>query len=162
MYIPYKKSICGMPSEEAEAYIREHTEIPRKQIATDLGIPYNILLLFISTHGLARDVHNRWSDEEIDFLFENFSTMTKAEIAERLGRTKASISGKAQELLLDSGRNRQWTRREIAAAVDMYKAGYTSREIAEKLGRNEKSVASKLWRTTDFRKKKRSKKNEKE
>lgn len=150
-----------MPSEEAEAYIREHTEIPRKQIAADLGIPYNILLLFISTHGLARDVHNRWSDEEIDFLFENFSTMTKAEIAERLGRTKASISGKAQELLLDSGRNRPWTRREIATAIEMYKAGYTSRDIAEKLGRNEKSVASKLWRTTDFRKK-RSKKNEKE
>lgn len=151
-----------MPSEEAEAYIREHTEIPRKQIAADLGIPYNILLLFISTHGLARDVHNRWSDEEIDFLFENFSTMTKAEIAERLGRTKASISGKAQELLLDSGRNRPWTRREIATAIEMYKAGYTSRDIAEKLGRNEKSVASKLWRTTDFRKKKGAKKNEKE
>lgn len=161
MYIPYKKTIHGMPSEEAEAYIREHTEMSRQQIAADLGIPYNILLLFISTHGLARDVHNRWSDEEIDFLFENFSTMTKAEIAERLGRTKASISGKAQELLLDSGRNRPWTRREIATAVDMYKAGYTSREIGEKLGRNEKSVASKLWRTTDFRKK-RSKKNEKE
>ena len=162
MYIPYKKSICGMPSEEAEAYIREHTEIPRKQIATDLGIPYNILLLFISTHGLARDVHNRWSDEEIDFLFENFSTMTKAEIAERLGRTKASVSGKAQDLLLSGGKNKLWTRKEIAVAVDMYKAGYTCREIAEKLGRNEKCVASKIWRTTDFRKKKRRKKDEKE
>lgn len=161
MYIPYKKTIHGMPSEEAEAYIREHTEMSRQQIAEDLGIPYNILLLFISTHGLARDVHSRWSDEEIDFLCENFGAMSKAEIAEHLGRTKASISGKAQELLLDSGRNRPWTRREIATAVDMYKAGYTSREIGEKLGRNEKSVASKLWRTTDFRKK-RSKKNEKE
>lgn len=162
MYIPYKKTICGMPSEEAEAYIRRHTEKSRKQIAEDLGIPYNILLLFVSTHGLARDVHNRWSDEEIDFLFENFSTMSKAEIAERLGRTKASVSGKAQELLLNSGKNKLWTRKEITTAVEMYKAGYTGREIAEKLGRNERCVTSKIWRTTDFRKRKRRKKNEKE
>ena len=161
MHIPYKQTICGMPSEEAEAYIRKHTEKSRKQIAEDLGIPYNILLLFISTHGLARDVHSRWSDEEIDFLCENFYTMSKTEIAEHLGRTKASVSGKAQELLLGSGRNRAWTRKEITTAVDMYKAGYTCREIAEKLGRNEKCVASKIWRTTDFRKKKRRKKNEK-
>ena len=147
-----------MPSEEAEAYIKEHTEKTRKQIAEDLGIPYNILLLFASTHGLAREKHSRWSDEEIDFLFENFDTMSKAEIAEHLGRTKASVSGKAQELLLSSGKNKFWTRKEIATAVEMYKAGYTGREIAEKLGRNERCVTSKIWRTTDFRKKKRSKK----
>lgn len=162
MHIPYKQTICGMPSEEVEAYIRKHTETSRKQIAEDLGIPYNILLLFISTHGLARDVHSRWSDEEIDFLFENFGAMSKAEIAEHLGRTKASVSGKAQELLLSNGKNKLWTRKEITVAVDMYKAGYTCREIAEKLGRNEKCVASKIWRTTDFRKKKRRKKDEKE
>lgn len=161
MHIPYKQTICGMPSEEAEAYIRKHADASRKQIAEDLGVPYNILLLFISTHGLAREKHSRWSDDEIDFLCENFGTMSKTEIAEHLGRTKASVSGKSQDLQLSSGRNKLWTRKEITTAVDMYKAGYTCREIAEKLGRNEKCVASKIWRTTDFRKKKRRKKDEK-
>lgn len=161
-YIPYKDTICGRSSSQVESYIRKHQEkMTRKEISEELDIPYNILLLFITTHGLANETHQSWTDEETDFLCENFAKMSRRDLAQKLGRSVASVNGKAQDLFL-SGRNKPWTQKEIDLAVDMYKSGATVKEIAEKLGRKEKTVASKIWKSTEYRKYKKSGKKQTE
>lgn len=151
-YIPYKKTICGRSSAQVESYIKKHQKkMTRKEIAEELDIPYNILLHFVTTHGLANEIHRNWTDEEIDFLCENFAKMPRRELAQKLGRSVASVNGKAQDLFL-SGRNKLWTQKEIDLAVGMYQSGSTVKEIAKKLDRKAKTVASKIWRSTEYRK----------
>jgi predicted transcriptional regulator len=51
----------------------------------------------------------RFTDEDIKFLEENYMTMTHAEMAEKLGRTKGTISTKLSQLGLIKRPETPWT-----------------------------------------------------
>jgi len=84
----------------------------------------------------------RWDSDEVEYLRENYSDTPVKEIAEKLGRSRDSVYGKARSLGLRSktmGRGETWEEEE----VDFLKSNYGEMEtekIAEKLGKSPRAV----------------------
>lgn len=86
-----------------------------------------------------------WTDEEIDYLVENYDEKTAEEIGDELNRSIDSVQGKVKNLGLDTkrvGSGKEWTERE----EDFLKSNYedmTAHEIANELDRTFHSVVEK-------------------
>ena len=86
-----------------------------------------------------------WKTSEINYLRENYTKMTKYEIAEHLGRTPSAITGRAYVLGLRS-RNFAWTEKAVKI-LNENRGKMLSRDIAKKLGTTLSSVRNKLHDT---------------
>mgnify|MGYP000539449701 CR=1 FL=1 len=76
--------------------------------------------------------YRKWTEEEVEFLINNYHHMTSEEIGKILNRPPQMVRWKARQLGLK--KRPRWTEEEIAFLVKYYK---TMRyyEIAEILGR---------------------------
>lgn len=86
----------------------------------------------------------RFTDEDIKFLEENYMTMTHAEMAEKLGRTKGTISTKLSQLGFTKKLETRWTEYQVNFLKENYENMLYS-DIAEKLGRTESNIRAKCF-----------------
>jgi transposase len=84
--------------QAAEATGRSYAAVKAKR--RELGIVKRRLL------GL-NPPYNAWTDEELKYLVENYSKMSKKEIAGQLKRSMSAVTSKAYELDLTRKKNRQ-------------------------------------------------------
>jgi hypothetical protein len=91
-----------------------------------------------------------WSDEELQYLREHYGKMSGAELAKRMGRTKAAVYTRANVLGLIHGYIRPWSREELKALRLAHDHGIAIADLAEALGRNPISV-SKFATNHEFR-----------
>lgn len=89
----------------------------------------------------------KWSEEEKEFVRNNYDKMTVKEIAETLGRTEKAVRGTIErsDLSLESlERNKHFT--WTADSVEFLKNNYktmSAKAVADALGTNERSVSNK-------------------
>ena len=78
-----------------------------------------------------------WTAEEIALLKELYPTSPIDELAQRLGRTAASVKHRAYSLGVKrkSWRDRLWTAEELKMLRELYPNCKSTREIARKIGR---------------------------
>jgi len=96
----------------------------------------------------------RWTDEEIEYLEENYGKIPAKEIAKKLGRGKAGVYSKAEALELDGNRGHwagdkrvgAWTDEEVEFLVDHY-LELGAEECARQLGRTVAAVHGKVRQT---------------
>jgi hypothetical protein len=81
----------------------------------------------------------RFTEEEINFIKENYSKMTGLEIAKKLGRSRGSVLSKTWILGLSKRGRRVWKDSEIEFVKENY-PDKSVKQIAEILGRTNKSV----------------------
>lgn len=86
----------------------------------------------------------RFTDEDIQFLKDNYMTMTHAEMAEKLGRTKGTISTKLSELKLIKRKESPWTDDQVSFLVNNYENMLYS-DISKILGRTESNIRAKCF-----------------
>lgn len=91
-----------------------------------------------------------WTQEELDYLKENFSKYNKEHLAEHLpGRTVNAIGIKASKLGITF--KRQWTEQEKIYLEREYLKGTDIKTLCEHLGRSKEAVIfqanQRLWIT---------------
>ncbi|MFB6305509.1 MAG: HNH endonuclease signature motif containing protein, partial [Flavobacteriales bacterium] len=87
--------------------------------------------------------NEKWTNEEIRFLKDNFYTSNVKEISKHLGRSEKAIGTKAAKLKLIYRNLRKWTRDEVKFLKENYKI-YGTKWCAEQLERGLESVNSKV------------------
>ena len=155
-------------SEEDLAYLREnYKKKTNKRIAKDLNRTVAAISIKAGTLGLAtkkslvpvqkitsvitkpdgKEVKQvSWTKSETKFLKESFGKYPIAEIAEELGRSVGSVSGKASGLRLKkirSNKYKTWTDDEIKYLSDNHNVK-SPKALAVHLKRSKNSVLSKL------------------
>ena len=85
----------------------------------------------------------RWTQEEKEFLINNYSKYSLQEMAEVLGRSICSVKCEATKHHVKS--NRFWTEEEVQFIEDHY-GDLTIKQIAKRLGRDYTSVGNKINR----------------
>ena len=80
-----------------------------------------------------------YTENEIEFIKENYAKMTNKNIAEELGKTQSSISYVARQLGLVKQPHKPWTKEEDDFLIEHY-IDFTSEEIAKHLGRTVASI----------------------
>lgn len=104
-----------------------------------------------------------WTQEELDYLVENYPTMLNADIARHLGRSKASVVNKASKLGLKKDRDlvlangflwKSWTEEEESYLIENYRDTFNT-DLAFKLGKSvgaveQKAIRLKLTKGEDF------------
>ena len=86
---------------------------------------------------------NTWTEEEIQFLKENYQKMTYYEISKRLGKSYASVCIKINRLELKKQKRTNWSEEEERFIIENYPR-LSVKEIADALGRPKTSVSSKI------------------
>jgi hypothetical protein len=86
--------------------------------------------------------NKHWTDEDIQYLKENYSIADIDELANRLERSVDSVRWQASNLKLTSDRN-YWSKEEVLF-IAQYCTSLTYQEMADKLGRTARSVAHKV------------------
>ena len=94
----------------------------------------------------------RFTDEEIDYIIENYPEHKPSEIAERLGRDVKSVYDKIRDLknkrkLEGTGGNTKkgrYTKDEVDFIIKNYGQMKIS-QMAKELGRTEKQIGNKIW-----------------
>jgi len=87
----------------------------------------------------------RWSQKEVKLLKKLNYSRSRQEIAEKLGRSTATVSQKALRLGLKKKEIMRWTSKELVILKQMY-GKTTALQIAKKLGRSAQSVRQKAHR----------------
>ena len=105
------------------------------EIGEKLGRSKNSINTRFSRLGLQKIT--RYTQEEDDFLRNNYQEMTATKISKRLGKSKTSIKNRISFLNLKKDIN--WTKEEEDFLKDNYKK-ITAKEIGEKIGRSEVAV----------------------
>lgn len=86
---------------------------------------------------------NRWSNEEIEYIKNNYGLMTPKEIGEYLGRTRGSVVAKAHDLKI--GKIDKWSDKEEQFLIDNHNI-MSKKEIAKVLGRTETAIDVRMSR----------------
>lgn len=77
-----------------------------------------------------------WTEAEMAFLVENYGTLQRVEIAEKIGKTKAQVSNQITKLLKEGvlvKRSRTWSKEDDAYLVENYQKN-SSEEMADHVG----------------------------
>jgi hypothetical protein len=87
----------------------------------------------------------KWTAEEVALLKELYPECPIGEIAKRLGRTVAAITGKACYLRLKrkSYLDKLWTAEELQLLRELYPTHEDIQDIAERIGRSPSGVSGK-------------------
>lgn len=86
-------------TKEQEDYIRvNYTIMDNKDIMKNLGITHHSFYKFIKSKGLSKQVQKTWTDEEVDYLINNYNNVSVEELGNYLGRAYTAIRKKASEL----------------------------------------------------------------
>ena len=86
-----------------------------------------------------------WTPQDDQIIKTNMDSMTHAEIAKRIGRTKRAIDQRIQKLDLAKKRpNKRFTPEEITQIKKMRATKTNIQQIANSLSRSYQSVAAKI------------------
>lgn len=83
-----------------------------------------------------------WSEEEIEFVKQNYGPMSNGQIAKEIGRTTSAVSSKILELGLHND-VRPWKKEDIDYLVANYES-MSYQEIGEHIGRSRNAVQCKM------------------
>lgn len=85
-----------------------------------------------------------WTEKEEKFLKDNYSSMTKNELAKHFNRTPKSVSKKIDRMGISkrTSSSREWKKDEVIELMLDYRI-MTDKEIAKKLNRSVSSVSYK-------------------
>lgn len=88
-----------------------------------------------------------WTDKDVAILKELYPECPLPEIAQRLGRSVAAITGKAHSLGIKrkSWCDKLWTAEEVRLLRELYPTHEDLRDIAEKIGRSPAMVRAKAY-----------------
>jgi hypothetical protein len=92
-------------------------------------------------------VNKRWSEEEIEFIRENYKKLTVKEIADELKRTPRGVRGKIERIgiklePLKRNQKYKWTKEDVKFIKDNYKV-LTDKKIAKKINKSKAAVCRK-------------------
>lgn len=111
----------------------------------------------------ARRGRKKWTKNELDFLRENYSTMSSKEIGKQLGRTAKAVLMRAQIIgisgkkgkkrrsmskkkkQIDENKWSRWTEREEAYLKSNWHNGTNIPFLAKALNRTEQAIRSRAW-----------------
>ena len=82
-----------------------------------------------------------WSAEDLATLRAEYGSTPVAELARKLGRTKAAVFTRANNLKLVHGYIKPWTDADLAALQDAFASGLAIADLASDLGRKPMSVS---------------------
>lgn len=86
----------------------------------------------------------RWTDEELEYLKENYCNKSINEVSNHLGRTISGCRMKAVKLGIRHPSKVQWSETETNRLISLYMSGKNADEIAESLSRKTGSVKGKI------------------
>lgn len=94
-----------------------------------------------------RGIGRKWTAKEVALLKELYPECPIPEIAKRLGRTVAAITGRARylELKRKSYLDKLWTAEEIQLLRELYPTHEDIQDIAERIGRSPAMVRAKAY-----------------
>lgn len=146
-----RRRVRKLGDDEVKWVIDNLGELSYEKMAKELGVSNGRILRIAAKHGHRPRPNNRaWTDEEDQYLQDNYGKKTRKEIAEAIGRTIPLVSWRARKLGLTSGRRtmnrpRPWTDKEDEI-IRRYFGRMTYDQLAEKLDRTTASVASRIVR----------------
>ncbi|NFI05177.1 hypothetical protein FC959_12290 [Clostridium botulinum] len=97
-----------------DLYIKK--KISESKISEMLNIPVSTVSYYVRKYNLSQ--YKRWTEEDLEFLMNNFGRISLQSISENLNRSKIAIQGKAHRLgliLLET--NEQLTAAQLAEAI---------------------------------------------
>ena len=97
-----------------DLYIKK--KISESKISEMLNIPVSTVSYYVRKYNLSQ--YKRWTEEDLEFLMNNFGRISLQSISEKLNRSKIAIQGKAHRLgliLLEA--NGQLTAAQLAEAI---------------------------------------------
>lgn len=125
----------GMYTKEEEQYIADNLHKGVGAIAQKLGRTNSGIQNKITMMGLSRSIHV-WTDEERQFVADNFLTMSDKKISEVLGLSESSVAARRREMGLTKRKKRgRWTEEE-EALIDLFYEGVTDKDISTKINRS--------------------------
>ena len=91
------KQIC----EEQKVFILENWDKhSHRKMAELVGVPETSYRMYVRELGLSKQKHKAWTEEEVQFLLDNYKTMGDMEIGQHLNRSNKSICKKRRYLKL--------------------------------------------------------------
>ena len=93
--------------------------------------------------GLPRKKKNTWTNEEIEFLKNNYLNISYGEIGKIIGRSAECVNQKIMHLGLQKKFENYWTDEEVEYLKEKYPKYMTLKEVAQNLKRSHKSVSTK-------------------
>ncbi len=140
----YNNNVTEQDCEYIKKYYEQKTV---KELATDLNKGVGTIYKTIQKLGLIYENRDGkvWTDDEIEFLKNNYLTMTYVEIASHLKRSLRSVHGKAHLLKLQKGvSTKNWTKEEIQFLRENANSmGYD--EIAKHINRSPSAIYNKVY-----------------
>ena len=146
------KNIRNSKHRENVEYIKNNYQCKTaKQIANDLNLDITIVQRLIYTHGLQKTNNHcgknktkkNWTQDEIDFLKENYDILTQEEISSILNRTIKSIQKKMSYLGIKKYiRNDNWSQDEINFLKENY-SNVSNEELMNILNRTDRAIRAK-------------------
>lgn len=85
----------------------------------------------------------KWTQEQLDFLKENYNKMSKEKLCSSLNKTWSAILHQTQKMHIFSTTTGAWSLEEIQFLKDNYKT-MTYKQLAEKLGRTKTAIDLKI------------------
>lgn len=78
-------------------WVKANLQLTNAELAKRFGITSNRMRLLMRRANIGRYKVNYWSDEDIQYLKENFNSSTEKELAQYFGRTKKAVSKKKRQ-----------------------------------------------------------------
>lgn len=141
-------------SKEEQDFIKDNygKTMTAPQIAEHLNRSLGAIEIYIQRNELTVDPHKekhtaktnkKWTQEQVQFLYDNYMDMEQQEIAKTLGRTLRSIQKKMSYIGLKKfERNDNWSKEEVKYITDTYEKTPLLR-IAKHLNRSYGAVRAK-------------------
>lgn len=137
--------------EQKELFISNYNNMTIKELATKMEISTFMVTKIAKELGLSKQQHKKWTDEEINYIKENFTQIYAKDIAKHLGRTYVSVLAKIDDLGMK--REKTWKKDEEKYLEDNF-CDMTHKEIGDVLGRTEQAVRAKCFDMDLYKKEK--------
>ncbi len=144
-------TIKGYTQEQLNYIKKNYDNKTIKDLCKDLDKTYNSISNAIRKLGLTKQMHNKWTNEEINFLKDHFVDMTSEEISKYVNHSIDAINTQRDKLNLV--RNENWTKKEVSFLMQNFEI-MTHSEIGKKLNRTEQAVRAKCFELNLYKKEK--------
>lgn len=132
----------NMTQEQVNYLVENFDKYSMKEILKTLKLSDYVVRKKCNELGLSKQIHKKWTEDELIFLKNNYFNMTSEEISKVLGRNVNSINAKKDELgLLKMS---FWSKEEVDFLISNYKR-MTYNELGKKLNKTEGSVCAKCF-----------------
>jgi hypothetical protein len=110
-------------NKEQGEYITVNRHLTPTQIAKHLGISWKKVMGYIYRKQLSPVTFTKYSADEIEFLKQNYTTLSWKEIGDAIGRSHDSVKNKAQCLGLSRTKEQSWAIQDRLSTSTRFKKG---------------------------------------